>query len=127
MNSRRFKGSFGFDFGATLFLSALLRAPWQTIFPRTILWSLTGFAARQSSAGRQTVILEVDEIKTTLCTPPSHPFVERLIGTVRRECLDRTLFWNGGDLGRKLDNYPSLIQPTPLSHRAGRSYASATE
>jgi putative transposase len=25
--------------------------------------------------------------------PLSHPFVERLIGTIRRERLDRTLFW----------------------------------
>ena len=50
-------------------------------------------------------ILEVDEIKTIPCTPPSHSFVERLIGTVRREYLDRTLFWNRGDLERKLDNY----------------------
>jgi putative transposase len=25
--------------------------------------------------------------------PLSHPFVERLIGTVRREYLDRILFW----------------------------------
>ena len=50
-------------------------------------------------------ILEVDETKTIPCTPPSHAFVERLIGTVRREYLDRTLFWNRGDLERKLDNY----------------------
>jgi len=34
--------------------------------------------------------------------PWSHPFVERLIGTVRREFLDQVLFWNGRDLGRKL-------------------------
>jgi putative transposase len=47
-------------------------------------------------------ILEVDEIKTIPCTPLSHPFIERLIGTVRREYLDRTLFWNRGDLERKL-------------------------
>jgi len=50
-------------------------------------------------------ILEVEEIKTIPCTPASHPFVERLIGTVRREFLDWTLFWNGGDLERKLDSY----------------------
>jgi transposase InsO family protein len=73
------------------------------------------------------VYLEVDEIKTIPCTPPSHPFVERLIGTVRRECLDRTLFWNRGDLERKLDNYQVLLQPTPLSHRAGRSHAGGTQ
>ncbi len=35
-------------------------------------------------------ILEVDEIKAIPCTPASHPFVDRLIGTVRREYLDRT-------------------------------------
>jgi putative transposase len=34
--------------------------------------------------------------------PCSHPFVERLIGTIRREYLDRVLFWNRGDLERKL-------------------------
>jgi hypothetical protein len=28
----------------------------------------------------------------------SHPFVERLVGTLRRECLDRTLFWTTADL-----------------------------
>ena len=50
-------------------------------------------------------LLEVDEIKTIPCTPASHTFVERLIGTVRREYLDWTLFWNSGDLERKLDNY----------------------
>ena len=34
--------------------------------------------------------------------PLSHPFVERLIGTIRRECLDRTLFWTAADLEMKL-------------------------
>ena len=35
-------------------------------------------------------ILEVDELKTVAYTPTSHPFVERLIGTIRREFLDRS-------------------------------------
>ena len=34
----------------------------------------------------------------TLC----HPFVERLIGTIRREYLDHTLFWTAADLETKL-------------------------
>jgi len=38
-------------------------------------------------------VLEVTEIKSIPYVPPSHPFVERLIGTLRREYLDRTLFW----------------------------------
>ena len=41
-------------------------------------------------------ILDVKEIKTVPYVPLSHPFVERLIGTIRRECLDRTLFWTTG-------------------------------
>jgi putative transposase len=50
-------------------------------------------------------ILEIDEIKTIPCTPKSHAFIEGLIGTIRREYLDQTLFWNQGDLERKLDRY----------------------
>jgi hypothetical protein len=34
--------------------------------------------------------------------PRSHPVVERLIGSVRREYLDRLLFWSGADLEQKL-------------------------
>jgi putative transposase len=47
-------------------------------------------------------VLEVTEIKTVPYVPLSHPFVERLIGTLRRECLDRTLFWTTTDLEAKL-------------------------
>jgi putative transposase len=47
-------------------------------------------------------ILEVTEIKTVPSVPLSHPFVERLIGTIRREYLDRTLFWTTADLENKL-------------------------
>src|SRR6266581_1018327 len=35
----------------------------------------------------------------------SHPFVERLIGTIRRECLDQTLFWTTADLEAKLRDF----------------------
>jgi len=38
-------------------------------------------------------ILEITEIKTVPRVPVSHPFIERLIGTIRREYLDRILFW----------------------------------
>ena len=39
-------------------------------------------------------LLEIDEIKTVPHVPLSHPFVERLIGTMRREFLDHVLFWS---------------------------------
>jgi putative transposase len=46
--------------------------------------------------------LDVAAIKTVPYVPLSHPFVERLIGTIRRECLDRTLFWTVADLELRL-------------------------
>jgi hypothetical protein len=50
-------------------------------------------------------ILQVEEIKTTPYVPLSHPFVERLIGTIRRECLDLMLFWTCQDLESKLRDF----------------------
>ena len=50
-------------------------------------------------------VLEISEVKTVPLVPMSHPFVERTIGTVRREFLDHTLFWNARDLERKLETF----------------------
>jgi len=50
-------------------------------------------------------VLEIDEIKSLPHVPMSHPFVERLIGSVRRELLDQTLFWTATDLDNKLQEY----------------------
>lgn len=41
-------------------------------------------------------------MKTIPYVPLSHPFVERLIGTIRREYLDLVPFWTTRDLVRKL-------------------------
>jgi putative transposase len=50
-------------------------------------------------------ILEIKEIKSLPCQPRSHPFIERLIGTTRRELLKRVMFWTGSDLQSKLNNF----------------------
>jgi transposase InsO family protein len=50
-------------------------------------------------------ILEVREIKSIPCVPLSHPFIERVIGTIRREFLDHLMFWNARDLERKLGDF----------------------
>jgi putative transposase len=50
-------------------------------------------------------VLAIDEIKSVPYAPVSHPFVERLIGTIRREYLDRLFFWNAVDLARKLEAF----------------------
>jgi putative transposase len=62
-------------------------------------------------------ILELDEIKTVPHVPLSHPFVERLIGTIRREFLDHVLFWNARDLERKLGEFQTY-------YNAARCHAS---
>jgi transposase InsO family protein len=76
-------------------------------------------------------ILEIDEIKTVSNVPLSHPFVERLIGTMRREFLDQVLFWNAGDLERKLAEFQayynaarchaSLEGYTPMTFASGHA------
>jgi putative transposase len=50
-------------------------------------------------------ILEVTEIKSIPYVPLSHPFVERLIGTIRSEYLDHMLFWTTLDLKNKLFDF----------------------
>jgi len=50
-------------------------------------------------------ILEIEEVKSIPFTPISHPYVERIIGTIRREFLDQTIFWNEVDLQNKLDDF----------------------
>jgi len=50
-------------------------------------------------------ILDVEEIKSVPYAPMSHPFIERLIGTIRREYLEHTFFWNSIDLRRKLERF----------------------
>jgi putative transposase len=58
-------------------------------------------------------ILGVTEIKTVPHVPLSHPFIERLIGTIRRECLDQSLFWTTKDLELK----PSVFKHYYNRHR----------
>jgi putative transposase len=63
-------------------------------------------------------ILGVTEIKTVPHVPLSHPFIERLIGTIRRECLDQSLFWTTKDFGTEAIGLQTLLQQTPSSRCA---------
>jgi putative transposase len=47
----------------------------------------------------------------------SHPFVARLLGTMRREFLDHVMFWNARDLERKLAEFQTY-------YNEARSHAS---
>ena len=50
-------------------------------------------------------VLDVDEIKSVPNVPVSHPFIERPIGTIRHEYLDRVFFCNSVDLTHKLNAF----------------------
>src|SRR5260370_28350912 len=44
--------------------------------------------------------------------PCRHPFIERLIATIRREYLDRLFFWTADDLDRKLELFKNYYNAT---------------
>ena len=48
--------------------------------------------------------------------PLSHPFVERLVGSVRREFTDHTPFWNARDLERKLRAYANYYNASRVHY-----------
>jgi putative transposase len=67
-------------------------------------------------------ILDVEQIKTVPYVPMSHPLVERLIGTIRREYLDHVPFSIAKDLERKL----SCFQDYYNRERAHQGIGGAT-
>jgi len=73
-------------------------------------------------------VLDVEEIKTVSDVPLSHPFVERLIGTIRREFLDHVPFWTCTDLERKLADFKDYYSRA-RTHRslAGQTPIPSTE
>ena len=73
------------------------------------------FLFRQWNANLR--ILEVAEVKSLPYVPLSHPFVERLIGTIRREFLDQVPFWTSRDLETKLLMYKEYYNSDRV-HRA---------
>jgi transposase InsO family protein len=62
-------------------------------------------------------VLAIEEVKSVPYAPVSHPFIERLIGTIRREYLDHVFFWNAIDLTRKLGAFADYYN-TRRVHRS---------
>lgn len=61
---------------------------------------------------RNLSILKITELKSISDVTTSYPFVERMIGNIRRECLDQILFFNKRDLQRKLDDFQNYYNST---------------
>jgi transposase InsO family protein len=62
----------------------------------------TAFDATAKAAG-------IRVIRTPILAPKANAFVERCIGSLRRECLDHALLLNQGHLQRVLDEYRSYF------------------
>jgi hypothetical protein len=76
---------------------------------------------------RKSIILKATsfqegQIKSVPYAPVSHPFVERLIGTLRHEYLDHLFFWSPIDLTRKLEAFADYCN----AHRVHRSLDGTT-
>lgn len=66
-------------------------------------------------------VLDATEIKKVPYVPLPHPFIEKLIGTLRRGHLDRTLLWAAVDLDAKTAGFQhsSNGHRTPAGVEAG--------
>jgi len=72
-------------------------------------------------------VLDIEEIKSLLHVPMSHLFVERLIGSIRRELLDHAFFWTVTDLENKLLDYQCYYNENRThSGRNGRTRVETT-
>jgi transposase InsO family protein len=52
----------------------------------------------------------MEEVLTAPRSPWQNPFAERLVGSIRRECLDHVIVWNERSLRRILHNYFGYYQ-----------------
>jgi Integrase core domain len=52
----------------------------------------------------------MEEVLTAPRSPWQNPFVERLVGSIRRECLDHVIVWNERSLRRTLHTYLAYYQ-----------------
>jgi transposase InsO family protein len=67
-------------------------------------------------------ILEIKKIKSLPYVPMSHPFVERLIGSVREELLDQTLFLDCDGSGEHAASLPGVLQQASMPRWARWCY-----
>jgi hypothetical protein len=93
----------------TRLVSVLVSVAWNV--PRCLIWELRVGHDRLFEFQCWHTNLRILDVQT-LCrmpyVPVSHPFAERLCGTIRREYLDHCLFWNALDLEQKLATFRNI-------------------
>ena len=76
--------------------------PWDEA-PRYVLRDRDAIYGKDFTA--MTRDMEIKEVLTAPRSPWQNPFAERLVGSIRRECLDHVIVWNERSLRRTLHNY----------------------
>src|SRR5580700_7471373 len=83
--------------------------PWETA-PRFLLRDRD--AAYGSVFSNRVAAMGIPEVATGPRSPWQNPFVERVIGSIRRECLDHIVIFNERHLRRVLSSYVNYYQRT---------------
>jgi transposase InsO family protein len=81
--------------------------PWDQA-PRYVLRDRDAIYGRDFAA--MTRDMGMEEVLTAPRSPWQNPFAERLVGSIRRECLDHVMVWNERSLRRILHNYFAYYQ-----------------
>ena len=76
--------------------------PWDTA-PRFVIRDRDGIYGPELH--NVTHAMDVEEVPTAPRSPWQNPFVERVIGSLRRECLNHVIVWNERSLRRSLKQY----------------------
>jgi putative transposase len=76
--------------------------PWDQA-PRYVLRDRDAIYGRDFTAMIRNIGME--EVLTAPRSPWQNPFAERLVGSIRRECLDHVIVWNERSLRRTLHNH----------------------
>ncbi len=76
--------------------------PWDTA-PRFLIRDRDGIYGNDFN--RSIHALEIKQVLIAPRSPRQNPYVERLIGSIRRECLDHVIVFNGNHLRRVLSSY----------------------
>ena len=76
--------------------------PWDTA-PRYLLRDRDGIYG--SEFVRRVEGMDIEEVPISARSPWQNPYVERMIGSIRRECLDHVIIFSERQLRRVLNNY----------------------
>ena len=81
--------------------------PWEQV-PRYLLRDRDAIYGRDFAT--LTTDMGMEEVVTAPRAPWQNPYVERLVGSIRRECLDHVIVWNQRSLRRILRSYFAYYQ-----------------